>query len=86
MALFKKVEETFTKVLKTGTIMLSNKRECIVYPIGLKQKKVKPCELEQFPLESLPNELILHIIKFLNMKDVVSISKTCPNLIKKIST
>jgi hypothetical protein len=35
------------------------------------QKKFK---LDVFPLLSLPNELILHILKFLTMRDVVSVA------------
>jgi hypothetical protein len=34
------------------------------------QKKSK---LDVFPLLALPNELILHILKFLTMRDVVSV-------------
>jgi hypothetical protein len=42
---------------------------------GRKMKKAKLVKTEvKFPLLSLPNEVLLHIVSFLNKKDIVSIT------------
>jgi hypothetical protein len=42
---------------------------------GRKMKKAKLVKTEvKFPLLSLPNEVLLHMVSFLNKKDIVSIT------------
>jgi hypothetical protein len=44
---------------------------------GENVKKVKIIEETAFPFEFLPNDVILHIIKFLPATDIVSFSLFC---------